>query len=221
MLIPTDQIMQKLIQHEIKIHGVFHIGAHTCEEMPFYIDKLRLKDTDVVWIDAIEDKVKEAKAKKIPNVFHATITDKDGDIVKFNISNNIQSSSVLELGIHTVYYPNIVYSSHIYQKTTTVDTFFRTNGLNPKKYNFWNFDIQGAEMMALKGATDSLPHIDVIYLEVNTKEVYVNCSTMNEIDDFLSKYGFVRVLTCMTAACWGDALYLRPKKLEFSIKYAY
>jgi FkbM family methyltransferase len=207
MLINYDQILEILASKNIKIDGCFHIGAHDCEEIGFY-NYLGVKNEDVIWIDAIPLKVQEATNRGIPNVYHAVITDKDDEEVVFNISNNCQSSSVLEFGTHAQEHPHVVYVDKIQQKSITIDTFFERNGMDASKYPFWNFDIQGAEFMALKGATKSIQYAKAIYLEVNEKELYVNCGLITEIDDFLLQYHFKRVLTNITCHGWGDALYV-------------
>ena len=96
----------------------------------------------------------------------------------------------------------------IQQKSITIDTFFERNNIDASKYNFWNFDIKGAELMALKGGIKSIKYAKALYLEVNEKESYKNCGLINEIDTFLSKYNFKRVLTNMTQHGWGDGLYI-------------
>jgi len=207
MLINTDTILQTLSKYGITITGAFHIGAHDCEELGFY-QSLNLTMNDIVWIDAIPIKVEEAHLKNIPNVFQAVVTDKDDEIIDFHISNNIQSSSVLEFGTHAQEHPWVVYTDTISLKSITINSFFERNNLDGSKYNFWNFDIQGAELMALKGATKYIPYVKAIYLEVNEKELYKGCGLIGEIDDFLSTYGFKRILTNMTSHGWGDALYI-------------
>ena len=126
----------------------------------------------------------------------------------FNVSNNVQSSSVFEFGTHSIMHPEIVYVDKIQQKTITIDTFFEKNNIDASKYNFWNFDIQGAELLALKGAIKSIQYAKVIYLEVNQNELYKGCGLIGEVDVFLSNYNFKRVLTNMTGWGWGDALYI-------------
>lgn len=207
MLIPFEKIINILHESNISIFGSFHVGAHECEEIEFY-NKLGLKPENVVWIDAIPSKVKQAINRGIPNVYNAVITDKDNEEIMFNISNNCQSSSVLEFGTHSKEHPSVVYVDKINLKSITIDTFFETNNIDPSKYNFWNFDIQGAELMALKGATKSIKYAKAIYLEVNEKELYKNCGLITEIDEFLLQYNFKRVLTQMTRHGWGDALYI-------------
>ena len=115
---------------------------------------------------------------------------------------------MLELGTHSQEHPDVVYVDKLIQKSITIDTFFERNNLDASKYNFWNFDIQGAELMALKGATKYIKYAKALYLEVNEKELYINCGLMSEIDTFLSQYNFKRVLTNITHYGWGDALYI-------------
>ena len=207
MLINFDKIFKILLSKNINITGSLHIGAHECEELTFY-HELGLKNEDIIWIDAIPSKVCEAINRGIPNVYNAVITDKDDEDILFNISNNVQSSSVLEFGTHSQEHPHVVYVEKILKKSITIDTFFERNCIDAYKYNLWNFDIQGAELMALKGATQSIKYAKAIYLEVNEKELYKNCGLIADIDAFLSQYNFKRVLTNMTSHGWGDALYI-------------
>ncbi len=207
MLISFEENVKILLENNIHIFGSFHVGAHDCEEIDFY-NKLGLKLEDIVWIDAVDSKVNEATKRGIPNVYNAVITDKDDEEITFNVSNNVQSSSVLEFGTHSQEHPSVVYVDKINLKSITIDTFFERNNIDASKYNFWNLDIQGAELIALKGATQSIKYAKAIYLEVNEKELYKNCGLISEIDTFLLQYNFKRVLTNITHHGWGDALYI-------------
>jgi len=208
MLIDFTEIARILSSRNINVIGAFHLGAHECEELEFY-NKIGLKDENIIWIEAIPSKVCEAQNRGVPNVYNAVITDKDNDEIIFNISNNGQSSSVLELGTHLQEHPWVTYIDKIHQKSITIDTFFERNNIDASQYNFWNFDIQGAELMALKGASHSIQYAKVLYLEVNEKELYKNCGLISDIDAFLLQYNFTRVLTSMTKHGWGDALYIK------------
>ena len=208
MLISFEDIHRQLAIYRIEITGALHIGAHECEEMPFY-NRTGITQDDVIWIDALPSKVVQAKARGISNIYNAVVTEKDDDDVIFNVANNGQSSSVLEFGTHSKEHPSVVYIDTLRQKSITIDTFFKRNGLSAAKCNFWNFDIQGAELMALHGATDSIRYADALYLEVNEKELYKGCGLIGDIDAFVAKYGFKRVLTSMTSFGWGDALYVK------------
>jgi FkbM family methyltransferase len=208
MLISKEEVISALTQYNIKINGVLHVGAHDCEELDFY-SSLGVSPNNMIWIDAIQSKVDEAKARNIPNIYQAVITDKDNDKVKFNISNNVQSSSVLDFGSHSKHHPHILFVNSVELSTTTIDTFFKTNNLNASICDYWNIDIQGVELLALTGGSESLKSAKAVYLEVNTEEVYKGCALMNDIDNYLSKFGFKRELTKVLEYGWGDALYVR------------
>ena len=203
MLITFDEIRAVT---DLTFTGALHIGAHDCEEIPFY---QQLQVPTVIWMDAMKDKVEQATARGILHVYHAVVTDQDDQEVTFHVANNGQSSSVLEFGTHSQEHPWVTYVQEIKQKTTTIDTFFSKEGIDPSLYTFWNFDIQGAELMALKGATHAIQFAKALYLEVNEKELYQGCALLPELDAFLAGHGFERILTRMTEHGWGDALYLK------------
>jgi len=137
------------------------------------------------------------------------ITNEDNKEMSFNVSNNVQSSSIYEFGTHLQEHTWVHYVDKIIQKSITVDTFFKINNIDASKYNFWNFDIQGAELLALKGAINSIKYAKILYLEVNEKELYKNCALIGDIDNFLEEYHFRRVDTEMSVHGWGDAFYVR------------
>ncbi len=64
--------------------------------------------------------------------------------------------------------------------------------------------------MALRGATDLLPRLDAVLVEVNFAELYEGCAQIEDIDDFLATHGFVRVMTMSGyRGSYGDAFYVR------------
>ena len=137
------------------------------------------------------------------------ISDENNKEVEFKITNNGQSSSILDFGSHSIHHPHVHFIETQIHKTTTINTFYERNSLDMTKYDFWNFDIQGAELMALKGAEDAINYAKALYLEVNTEEVYKGCALIGDIDEYLSKYNFKRVITKMTNYGWGDAMYIK------------
>jgi len=171
MLIPASEVISIIKYYKINVKGVLHVGAHECEEMSFY-KSIGLEEDDMVWIDAIPEKVELAKTKGIKNMYQAVVTDRDGDEVEFNVSSNGQSSSIFDFGTHSKNYTDIKYVNKINLKTSTLNSFFKEKELNASKYNFWTMDIQGAELIALKGANEVLNNVEILYVEINTEEVY-------------------------------------------------
>lgn len=208
MLISEDEVIQILKNNNIEIRGVLHIGAHECEELGFYT-KLGVNPDNIIWIDGNKQKVEQAKNRNVKTMYYGVVSEKDNQIVEFNITNNGQSSSILQLGSHAQHHPDVHFVEKQYHSTITVDTFYQRHNLDMTKYDFWNFDIQGAELRALKGAKKSIEYAKAIYLEVNTEEVYKECALMDEIDKYLTQYNFKRIITNITQFGWGDALYIK------------
>jgi hypothetical protein len=213
MLIDFDVVYKFLHENGRTPRGVFHVGAHECEEKKAYNDK-GIPDSSIIWVDGNFDLVTKMKSKGVPNIYFALVDEVERS-VNFHITNNGQSSSILEMGSHATKYPHIIVTETRTQKTTTIEKLRNQENIDFSNLNFWNFDIQGAELLALKGAGNLLSYADALYLEVNTEEVYKNCATLNEMDDFLKEKGFVRVALSIykngrgIEDGWGDALYMR------------
>ena len=208
MLFKQEDVIALLQKHGIQCNGVLHVGAHECQELGFY-ERIGIAKSNMIWIDARDSMVELGKHRGIANIFSAVITDRDNDQVTFHLASNIMSSSILEFGTHTKNHPSIKMLGSAEKTTITLDTFLKTHQIDPSDLDFWNFDIQGAELLALKGAVGALPYAKVLYMEVNTEEVYKGCAKIEELDAFLGEQGFTRVMTEITGAGWGDAIYLK------------
>lgn len=208
MLIPFSKCVEILKQNNIIVKGILHIGAHECEEYKDYI----LNDVDannIDWIEANIKLVEKMKNLKVKNI-HCLAVDNEEGIAKFNITNNGQSSSLLNFGTHKLDYPYINFVETVEVEKKKLSTFFKEHPeIDPSKRNFWNLDIQGVELSALKSAEEYLDFVDAIYSEVNIDYVYEGCGLLSEMEEFLTSKGFKRVALEMTFAKWGDALWIR------------
>lgn len=209
MLIDFSYLFKK---YNVHATGVLHIGAHFGQEAQAYWDEgIR----NIVFIEAYRPTYKQLcrNMLKFPGVIavNACVSGKDGDIVPFSIaSNEGQSSSMLEFETHSQEHPTVVFTEKTRLQTATVTTIFKDRKLDPSLYNFINIDIQGAELMALKGM--DLSNVDYAYIEVNEKHLYKDCPLISEIDEYLADRGLHRVETKITNHGWGDAFYIRTKK---------
>ena len=201
MLISLHNLVRK---YNIVFSGILHVGAHECEEIHDY--ERYISRDKVLWIDALQDKVDLSK-QKFPNIFieQAVVSDTK-DIVTFHRSNNGQSSSILEFGLHKQYHPHVWYVDSFVTETKLLKDVICKYDIS---YNFINLDIQGAELKALKGMAEYLPTIDYIYTEVNSDYVYEGCALITELDEYLLQFGLHRVETNWTEYKWGDAFYIR------------
>lgn len=198
-----------VLKHSMKVYGVLHVGAHTAEEASKY-DALGVRD-NVWWVEANPDLIPTIEANVAPyrhHVINALVTDVDGEDTTFNITNNLQSSSILEFGTHRQSAPDVHFVERRTLPTRTIDSLITEHGI--RECNLWNFDIQGAELLALKGAQETIGMADYLYLEVNRAYVYQGNGLIGEIDQLLSD--FVRTDTEWTGygkGDWGDALWVR------------
>lgn len=206
MLISYKELIQK---YKIKVSGILHIGAHECEE---FKDYLAGGVNNIYWVDGQETLVNKMKTQGMKNIYHALIDEQDDKEVLFYISNNGQSSSILEFGSHSKHHPHVHYVSAQKQITTRLDTFIDKHNIPIHTLNFLNLDIQGVELRALKSMEKYLEHIDYIYTEVNSEEVYKGCDLVDAMDNYLISFGFIRVESRIYKQFgWGDAFYIKNK----------
>jgi FkbM family methyltransferase len=209
MLIPYKTITTK---YGINPTGALHIGANTGQELEDYYNNGVERS---IWIEANPDLLPELveRTLRFPEtlVYEACLTDKDGEKLSFKISNNEgQSSSILDLDYHTIAHPEVTYVKEINVTTSRLDTLFKENGLNIDDYPFVNIDVQGAELLVLKGFGELLHKVKYLYVEVNQRELYRGCALLPELEEYLAGYGFERKeLQWAGNFGWGDALYIR------------
>jgi FkbM family methyltransferase len=150
--------------------------------------------------------------------------DKEGEI-EMNVSHNNQgqSNSLLKPNLHLLQHPEVVFNDSEKVEVKTLDWLMNNYifSITPiekrnEKYNLLVMDVQGAEGLVLKGATETLKHVDIIYTEVNRDYTYENNMLIGEMDDYLSNFGFARVKTYWPSSnwSWGDAIYLRESLLQ-------
>jgi FkbM family methyltransferase len=206
MLIPISKIISK---YKFIPSGILHVGACQMEEMDDYktfgVDR-------VIWIEANPNlvEINESKAKTSGHqLIQGLIYDVDGAEFDFNLTNNLQSSSILDFDKHKHYHPQVEVINTIKLKTTTLKTLLESNDIPRGSFDFINLDIQGVELRALKGLGDYIEDLKFVYTEINTGQVYSNNDVLEDIDKYLESKDFTRVETEITPYEWGDAFYIK------------
>lgn len=197
------------LRHGISPKGILHLGAHVGQEAEGYAST----GVPVVWVEANPDIFPRllANIARFPgqSAHLAAVSDRDGDAEFFLSTNDGESSSLLRMKGHKTYYPHITEHASIKVRTTTVDSLLREKGLDPARLDFVSMDLQGAEMKALAGMPDHLPHVRHIYTEVNFEELYEGCCLYGDISSFLAGSGFELVQVQEMGPRWGEALFRR------------
>ncbi|XZN96694.1 MAG: FkbM family methyltransferase [Microcoleus sp.] len=203
--------LQKLCQqYSIAPRGVIHIGAHEGQEMQEY----QVMGADkVLFVEANPSVFERLKLHiaGIPNVWLANcaISNQNGT-VNLRVNSHDMSSSILPLKLHKEIYPGMLEVNQVTVTSKTLDSLMQESPLNSSEFNILVIDIQGAELLALQGARETLKYIDAISTEVNCEELYEGCALIDQVDDFLKVYGFQRVaMATPSHPSWGDAFYVK------------
>ena len=204
-------IKQLMRDHAIKPRGVIHVGANVASELEEYIAmgfrKILYIEANPALIPGLKEKA--ARYPGIVYVAHAAVSDING-VVKLRVTSANQSSSILALGKHREIYPSIREVEQAEVPSRMLDTLLKEEGQSPSDYNFLNIDIQGAELLALRGSLGLITSIDAINTEVNLLELYEGCAMLKELENFLALQGFNRAaMATPWHPSWGDAFYVR------------
>jgi FkbM family methyltransferase len=204
MLIPFSDIINKF---RLRPKGVLHVGAWDGMELQDYL----AHDINYcVFIEANKSIMPTLQGRVAPykrcRAINACISDRV-EQVNFKITNNGQSSSILDLGTHKEEHPEVVVTETITMMAKPLKQVIEEDRLHMEELDFMNIDVQGAELKVLMGMGDYINYVNAIYLEVNHKELYKHCPLVHELDLFLED--FVRLDTKFTTHGWGDAIYLR------------
>lgn len=225
MLIPLQQLFNK---YNIASTGVIHLGANLGQEIPDYIDcgiksMILVEAIPTIYevlqkncqqIADISLKTKKLKLNMVP--IAACLSSETGVPVIFNVSSNEgQSSSMFEFGTHITEHPTVSFIKKIPLTTERFDFIVEAEGLDKESWfpelNFLNADIQGAELLAMKGMGEIMEQIDYAYIEVNEKELYIGCPQAHEIDSFLAGFNLFPVEEKLLSHGWGDRFYVKKK----------
>lgn len=176
--------------------GVIHVGANTGQARDIYA----AHNLPVVWIEPIWDVFKqlERNIRDYPNqfAFNYLLTDKDNQEYSFHIANNDgQSSSLFEFGEHAQIWPEIKYARSEKLFSWTLRRVIEQREVDLSTFDTLIMDVQGAELLVLKGAGDLLDKFKFIRAEACDFELYKGGCQLKDLDEYLIQRGFERVYT--------------------------
>ena len=179
-----------------KANGILHLGGHRGVEAGAY----NWFNKKVLWIEAIPELFNELEDNI--RIFYnqyaicALLGDTDHKETKFYLSNKDKScSSIFDLSYRVKNKElweehNIKMNNHITLQMRTLDSIFNEKKINSKDYNHWIMDLQGAELLCLKGADESIKDCRSIHIEISKENYYEGGAKWLEIEKFLNTRGF-------------------------------
>jgi len=204
-----------LAQYLKRARGVLHLGGHLGQEAKKYANQ----EKNVVWVEALPEihrnLTNNLKQFTGQIALCALLGDKDGCQCEFHISNNMNgiSSSIYTFGEyaqgHKSLWPELKLRmlESITLPMLTLDTLLKANHIPASDYNYWVIDLQGAELLALKGAETALEECEALYVEVSSVPIYVDGVRWNELNAYLDAKGFKAIWEPLLEH--DDVLFLR------------
>lgn len=183
-IISSEQFATKLENQFIKkSRGILHIGAHLGQEGDRYFQSR----TKVIWIEAIpsvyEELRKNISGFQNQEALCALLGDENNVILDFNLaSNSLASSSIFNFG-NNLGFKNLQMHSKISLQMTRLDSIYTAETI--ADYEHWVIDVQGAELLVLKGAGNLLANCKSLLVEVSTRQVYDGGALWHELENFL------------------------------------
>jgi FkbM family methyltransferase len=180
-----NEIKDNLI---ISSSGILHIGAHYGQEAKKYFDLSK----EVIWIEALPQ-VYEELLKNIEQFENQiAVCALLGDISKadqlVNLSNNdFSASSIFQMHPKSGFHGVEILDS-ICLPMTTLDEVLE--GYEISKYSYWVLDVQGAELLVLKGSVKALKFCNYILVESSTRPTYIGGAQYHDLKKFLETHGF-------------------------------
>jgi len=171
--------------------GVVHVGANDGRERTTYA-ALRLP---VLWIEALPESYQRLLSNlngySQQDALCALITDEPGRQYAFHVSSNSgRSSSIFELGQHKDTWPDVFYVEETALTSSTLEQVLPTL---VEPYNTLVLDVQGAELLVLRGAGTRLHQFKYIHLEAADYPAYTNACLLGEVAAWLLAKGYHEV----------------------------
>ena len=205
----------KYIQSKTDYHVIYDIGSRDCmQSIEFYNSlpnaKIYAFECNPNTLDICRNNIENYKDRI--TLIEGAICDYDGEITFYPINQsktvttwkdgNPGASSLFKA---TGNYPHEKYvQDEIKVKCHRLDTIIK-NGIPPPDL-IW-MDLQGAELLALKGLGESINTVKLIYTEVSYQEMYSGQVLYNELNRFLTGNQFILQNSLLLRGWQEDAVY--------------
>jgi FkbM family methyltransferase len=125
-----------------------------------------------------------------------------------------RSSSILSPSRYLIEAPQVDFTHSEKMVSTTVDDIVAklvatVPGFSMTAVDILTVDVQGAELLVLEGASQTLQHMRYVCSKVSSGDLYEGDVFFEELQAFLNCHGFRSVNMNMNKHGWGDALFIK------------
>ena len=177
------------------ISGLIHVGANLGQERRYYW----LLGLDVAWVEPIietyQQLVDNIASYDRQRAFNVLLSEADGQEYEFRIANQgAGSSSILPFKDHSTIWPDIQYVESRVIRSVMLQTLMKQEHLSTDVYQALTLDVEGAELLVLKGGGDLLKGFKYIKCEVADFPSRTGAPTSADLDAFLRSVGFAQLM---------------------------
>ena len=215
----------KYIENKNAEYIIFDIGSRDCmQSIEFYNifpnARIYAFECNPNTIDICRKNIESYKDRI--TLIEGAVCDYDGDITFYPINQEktITTWEDGNPGASSIFKSNGEYTveRYVQDEITTnchrLDTVMQKYGI-PKVDIIW-MDLQGAELLALKGLGDFIKDLIYIHTEVSYKEMYTGQVTYNELNNFITSNGFIVKNTLRLSGWQEDIIYKNIKYHNFN-----
>jgi FkbM family methyltransferase len=200
---------------------IFDVGSHTGEStLEYLVNFPRARvfafEPDMTNFAAASDAI--AIHRQRCSLHAIALADSNGR-AKFHVNSHNGTHSLLAIGAQEFWAGPAHEVQKVSVETRTMDSFVAEQAVST--IDILKMDIQGGELLALKGAQSLLEasRIRLLALEVEFKPLYKDQPLFWDICAFLYRFGysFFKLYDPMyhprnkNVLCWGDAVFLAPE----------
>jgi FkbM family methyltransferase len=195
---------------------VIHVGANTGQERELY----NQHQLNVLWVEPIDTIFKQLQDNIRPyekqKAVQALLMDHSGQDTVLKVANNGgASSSIFDLGQHKEMWPEVEYCDSRVIMSTTLDILVAVHEGDTSVYDTLVLDVQGAELLVLKGGLEVIKQLNYVRLEAADFEAYQGGTMRKEVVRFLRELNFIEVSAVPFASSeFGTYFDLIFKKLD-------
>ncbi len=230
-LVDREGISAEIASEALALLGrrprIVDVGAQVLADEPHAYRALQdLGDTDVIGFEPLADRVDERLLRE--SAMGGTLVIMpfaigDGETHTLYITNEDASSSLFPLNLeHNAPFNHI--SGLRVKRSVQVQTRRLDDVLDPGPVDFLKLDVQGAELMALSGAPQTLSSTAVVHCETEFSPIYLGQPLFPAIHELLDRHGFYfvdliasgrysysnqRGIDAIDRLIWGDAIFFR------------
>jgi FkbM family methyltransferase len=172
------------------ISGIIHVGANLGQEREAYGSR------EVIWIEANPDMfaLLQENLKEFPTqrAYQYAALDVDDAEYTFHIDDHwdMAASSIFPFKHHLDVHRDARMVRTIKVSSITIDTLMARHNEDPTRFQKMVVDVQGSDLLAMRGAVNTLKHMSEVQCEVSTTDLYDGGCTERQLQEFLGAQGF-------------------------------